>query len=84
MNARWTILLAVCMAVVLAAQVGFAAVAAPPASGQSQLGQTQQATMVRATLVSSRSLPAVAAATTVSVLRATTVRQRGAVVVAAR
>ena len=51
MNARWAILLVVCMAVVLAAQVGIAAPAAPPASSHNQTRQTQ-ATTVRATLVS--------------------------------
>ena len=56
MNASWTILLAVCMAVFLVAQVGIAAPAAPPASGQSQMEQTQ-ATTVPATLVSAPRCP---------------------------
>ena len=56
MNASWTILLAVYMAVRLAAQVGIAPPAAPPASGQIQIEQTQ-ATTAPATLVSAPSAP---------------------------
>ena len=82
MNASWTILLAVYMAARLAAQVGIAAPAAPPASGQIPTEQTQ-ATMVPATLVSAPGAVAVAF-TSLLVLCTTTVLQCGTVVVAAR
>ena len=52
MKARWMIPLAVCMAVLLLAQVGMAASPAPPAPNQGQVQQTP------ATLVSAPGMPA--------------------------
>ena len=83
MNASWTTLLAVYMAVFLAAQVGTAAPAAPPGVRPNQMKGKRRQRWCRQRCHYSPAYPC-RRATGVPLLCATTVLQRGTVVVATR